>query len=991
MKKVLLLLFFFHAQFFTAQVGINTTTPNAQLDIQSSSQIAPSNTDGILIPKMDVFPATNPTAAQQGMLVYLTTATTFSGNPKPIGFYYWNDSPADWIAVKGTDGGTLDQAYDFGGAGLGGTITADSGAVTINGTDGLVSTGTSGSGAIAPSGAGTRMVWNPRRGAFRAGNLFGVLSDSWDDINIGLYSMAFGGNTKASGMYATAFGQASTASGFNSTAFGVSTIASGGASIAFGNNTTASAINSTSFGQNSVASGLTSTAFGFSGTASGSFSTAFGHTTNASGQSSIAAGHNNVASSYSETVIGIGATIYTPTINGATQFRTANATDRLFVIGNAIDANNNNTVDLAERSDALVILKNGITRLPATTNAMITAADGKAVVTKEYLSANTSGTLDQAYDFGGAGNGRVITADTGAVLIDGTDGLVSTGTVGTGAVAPSGAGTRMVWNPRKAAFRAGNVTGSQWDDVNVGVNSIAMGAGAVASGLSSIALGSSSVALGMGSVAFGWFARANATQSTAFGLATIASNIYSTAFGYEAIASGRASISFGVTNEAESFGETVLGIGATSYTPSLNGANQFRAANATDRLLVVGNAIDNDNDDAVDNAERSNALVILKNGNTGIGASLPVEKLQVAGRTLLTNGFSADNAALLYQNNTDYMFLGPQSGSSANGAALALFGSTNVSGGNAGGVDFNVPNGQVRMNHTNGNFNFSANSTSGYNANFEINDVGLQIGHNSASRAVVFRTASTERMRLSAAGDFGIGTTTPAEKLHISGPAGLTAVRIGNTSAIGATSNVALDFFRNTGINTDWRIFNIGANLTIGNSSDDLATINDLYQFQATRFMPMNDGTQNLGQAANRWNTLFATNGTINTSDRREKKEIQPLQYGLNQLMQLKPVTFKWNNPKIDNSNKHLGFIAQDLQEVIPEVVVDSEWIEVEGQGKVWKKTPLLGVNYAEVIPVLVRSIQEQQTIIDSQKKEIEQQKKLLESVLQRLTKMEQR
>jgi hypothetical protein len=246
-------------------------------------------------------------------------------------------------------------------------------------------------------------------------------------------------------------------------------------------------------------------------------------------------------------------------------------------------------------------------------------------------------------------------------------------------------------------------------------------------------------------------------------------------------------------------------------------------------------------------------------------------------------------------------------------------------------------------------------------------------------------------MRLTAAGDFGIGTTTPAEKLHISGPAGLTAVRIGNTSATGATSNVALDFFRNTGINTDWRIYNIGANLTIGNSADDLATVNDLYQFQGVRFMPMNDGTQNLGQAANRWNTLFATNGTINTSDRREKKEIQPLQYGLNQLMQLKPVTFKWNNPQIDNSNKHLGFIAQDLQEVIPEVVVDSEWIEVEGQGKVWKKTPLLGVNYAEVIPVLVRSIQEQQTIIDSQKKEIEQQKKLFESVLQRLTKMEQR
>ncbi len=246
-------------------------------------------------------------------------------------------------------------------------------------------------------------------------------------------------------------------------------------------------------------------------------------------------------------------------------------------------------------------------------------------------------------------------------------------------------------------------------------------------------------------------------------------------------------------------------------------------------------------------------------------------------------------------------------------------------------------------------------------------------------------------MTIQATGEVGIGTATPAEKLHVSGPAGLTTVRIANTSGTGSTSNVALDFFRNTAVNTDWRIYNIGPNLTIGNSADDLATVNDLYQFQGTRFMPMNDGTQSLGQAANRWNTVFATNGTINTSDRREKKEIQPLTYGLNQLMQLKPVTFRWNNNQVDNNSKHLGFIAQDLQEVIPEVVVDSQWVGEDGSTKSWQKAPLLGVNYAEVIPVLVKSIQEQQAIIEKQNKELEQQKALLESVLQRLEQLEKK
>lgn len=68
-KNYFLFLLFLGMQSILAQVGINTTTPNALLEIKSSDQTVPSNTDGILIPKVDVFPTTNPTASQQGMLV----------------------------------------------------------------------------------------------------------------------------------------------------------------------------------------------------------------------------------------------------------------------------------------------------------------------------------------------------------------------------------------------------------------------------------------------------------------------------------------------------------------------------------------------------------------------------------------------------------------------------------------------------------------------------------------------------------------------------------------------------------------------------------------------------------------------------------------------------------------------------------------------------------------------------------------------------------
>ena len=669
MKKALFTLFliFFFNGFIHAQVGVNTVTPNAMLDIKASNQATPANTDGILIPKIDAFPLINPTLAQKGMLVYLTT---LSGSNQP-GFYYWNNP--GWIGiVTGTAGGTLDQAYDFGGAGLGKTITADTGAVTIAGTDGLVSTGVMGVGSLVPSAIGSRMIWNPRKAAFRAGSAVFPL---WENANVGDLSAAFGESTSASGSISTAFGSTTNAAGSISTAFGNSSRAIGSVATAFGISTTASGDVSTAFGSSTIASGAVSTTFGENTTASGYGSTAFGSDTRASGFNSIVTGFNTIASgsntsasgsfntapSFGETVVGIGATTYTPSLNGATQFTTANATDRLLVVGNAIDADGNGGVDAAERRDALVILKNGLTRLPSTTNAMITAADGKAVLTKEYLAANSSGTLDQSYDFGGAGLGKTITADAGAVLINGTDGLVSTGTIGSGAIMPSGAGTRIVWNPRKGAFRTGTAGGTQWDDANVGDNSIASGNTTIASGNSATAFGQVTIAGGTVSTAFGSLTSASGNVSTAFGLQTTASantstafgfnttanNINATAFGASTNANGFTSTAFGLTNTASSYGETALGIGATTYVPSINGATQFRTANATDRLLLVGNAVDANNNNLVDAAERSDALVILKNGNTGIGSSTPQDKLHVVGNIRMVDGNQATGKILV--------------------------------------------------------------------------------------------------------------------------------------------------------------------------------------------------------------------------------------------------------------------------------------------------------------------------------------------------------
>ncbi|HAT66641.1 MAG TPA: hypothetical protein DCS66_18950 [Flavobacteriaceae bacterium] len=95
MKTFFSLLFMFLLPtLFFAQVGIGTTNPNATLDIPASNVSTPSNEDGILIPRVDEFPAINPTAAQDGMLLFIT------GNGTPTkGFYYWDQSSTNWIAV----------------------------------------------------------------------------------------------------------------------------------------------------------------------------------------------------------------------------------------------------------------------------------------------------------------------------------------------------------------------------------------------------------------------------------------------------------------------------------------------------------------------------------------------------------------------------------------------------------------------------------------------------------------------------------------------------------------------------------------------------------------------------------------------------------------------------------------------------------------------------------------------------------------------------
>ena len=105
--------------------------------------------------------------------------------------------------------------------------------------------------------------------------------------------------------------------------------------------------------------------------------------------------------------------------------------------------------------------------------------------------------------------------------------------------------------------------------------------------------------------------------------------------------------------------------------------------------------------------------------------------------------------------------------------------------------------------------------------------------------------------------------------------------------------------------------------------------------------------------------TIYATSTTITAiSDQRLKENVQDLDVGLDKIMALKPRKFDWKPGKGKNIKGDRGWIAQEFEQVFPDMV--DQWIDPAPEGE----EPYKAVN-ADLIPVLVKAIQEQQAIIN--------------------------
>jgi len=281
-------------------------------------------------------------------------------------------------------------------------------------------------------------------------------------------------------------------------------------------------------------------------------------------------------------------------------------------------------------------------------------------------------------------------------------------------------------------------------------------------------------------------------------------------------------------------------------------------------------------------------------GNVGIGTNSPSFKLSVAGGDIQTDGYiRADDGVITH--------------SSDNGSVITLTNNgTYTMLRTPQGVNaiFLGDNGDANHYYDNGGHRFRSAGGGTYFA--QINSTGLAVGTGSA-----FASA----------------------KLHIkeSGTGHGSGGIISETETHNGNAGIR---FRTNGTDR-WSITTIGTNGEKLRIRDSDAGADRINITSTGAFHVSND--------------VVAFSST--PSDRKLKTNVKDIEYGLDTIMKLKPKQYDW---KKDN-RKDIGFIAQEVEEVIPEIVKDNEWFDDK----------IKTMDYEKLTAVLIKAVQQQQEQIN--------------------------
>lgn len=314
--------------------------------------------------------------------------------------------------------------------------------------------------------------------------------------------------------------------------------------------------------------------------------------------------------------------------------------------------------------------------------------------------------------------------------------------------------------------------------------------------------------------------------------------------------------------------------------------------------------------------------ISFPSGNVGIGTSSPTYKLQVEGNTFLhgdiTFGLYGETTYFRSAQVLNYLVIGGTENitfQTYDNAWLNRMTLTKV--GNLG-IGTIAPTRRLDVasdgsNWISGTFSGTGGTDKVVIGNLAMPTIG---GHNSALNAwsnftiagvnIMFSPYGSEAMRITDGALVGIGTTAPATKLHIN-TSGDTVIRL--TSTAGAYSS---------GI----QMFAAGA---------------------GAGFIYSN---QSVYVTANANGVYLPTNGTswVANSDLNLKNIESYIENAIESIMDLKAIRFNWKADAEKSTN--IGLIAQEVEKVYPELINKNR----EGY---------LGVRYTELIPILVKAIQE--------------------------------
>ena len=226
------------------------------------------------------------------------------------------------------------------------------------------------------------------------------------------------------------------------------------------------------------------------------------------------------------------------------------------------------------------------------------------------------------------------------------------------------------------------------------------------------------------------------------------------------------------------------------------------------------------------------------------------------------------------------------------------------------------------------------------------------LGNVGADFRIFDASAGVTRMYFDNDGNTGIGTTSPSALLEVR--KGTISGQIAKFSAI--NPHVVIE--SSTAGNA---VLHLKPNVTSSKSGQFKVTAGEGYNFRwsndasgtgETAYMDLDTSTTGGGDLTVKGDVVAYGS----PSDKKYKENIKPIESALDKAMQLQGVTFDWKDSEsILEIKEDIGFIAQDVQEVLPELVRDN------GKGN-------LSLRYQGITPILLEAIKELKAEIEELK-----------------------